>query len=94
MKPINGDSCHGALVAAAKGMLSYDSSRDFSQWKEQIEETTQDGICRRIRFCYESENGNFVPALLLIPKQKKYALAITLQGHTTGYHISVGKKKL
>lgn len=119
MKPINGDSCHDALVAAAKGMLSYDSSRDFDRWKEQIaakltellgldiiaenacpsyfeiEETTEDEACRRIRFCYESEKENFVPALLLIPKQKKekYPLAIVLQGHTTGYHISVGEKK-
>ena len=118
MKPINGDSCHDALVAAAKGMLSYDSSRDFSQWKAQIEdkltellgldviaenacpsyyeieEITEDEACRKIRFCYESEKENFVPAILLIPKQnkKKYPLAIVLQGHTTGYHISVGEK--
>lgn len=61
----------------------------------EIEETTEDEACRRIRFCYESEKENFVPALLLIPKKskEKYPLAIVLQGHTTGYHISVGEKK-
>lgn len=49
---------------------------------------------RSVSFCYESEKGNWVPAILLIPKQKKekYPLAIVLQGHTTGYHISLGEK--
>lgn len=118
MKPINGDSCHDALVAAAKGMLSYDSSRDYGRWKDQVEkkltellgmdviaenactlqiETEEPVECasyRSIRFCYESEKENPVPAHLLIPNQgkEKYPLAIVLQGHTTGYHISVGEK--
>ncbi len=118
MRSINGDACHDALVAAAKGALSYDSSRDFCQWKEQMEEkitellgmdVISENACpihieieepveyetyRSIRFCYESEKGNLVPALLLVPKQnkEKYPLAIVLQGHTTGYHISVGEK--
>ena len=119
MKGINGDACHDRLVAETKGILSYDSSRDFCRWKEQvaqklakllgmdviaenacpirieIEEITKKEDYRRIRFCYESEKENSVPAILLIPKQnkEKYPLAIVLQGHTTGYHISIGEKK-
>ncbi len=59
-------------------------------------EGTEDCDTYRVsRFSYESERGNFVPAILLVPKQgkEKYPLAIALQGHTTGYHISIGEKK-
>ena len=61
----------------------------------EVEDPVECETYRLIRLCYESEKGNFVPAMLLIPKQnkEKYPLAITLQGHTTGYHISVGEKK-
>ncbi len=47
---------------------------------------------RRIRFTFESEKGNTVPCYLLIPDTKKesYPVAITLQGHSTGFHNSVG----
>ena len=95
MRVIHADACHDRLVAETKGILAYDSSRDFSQWKAQIEdkltellglnviaenacpsyyeieEITEDKACRKIRFCYESEKENFVPAILLIPKQDK-----------------------
>lgn len=58
-------------------------------------ETAEYDTYRMLRFSYESERGNDVPAVLLIPKQKKekYPLAIVLQGHTTGYHISLGIKE-
>lgn len=61
----------------------------------EMEDTQECDTYRTIRFSYESERGNIVPAILLVPKQgkKTYPLAITLQGHTTGYHISVGEKK-
>ncbi len=61
----------------------------------EMEEDQECDTHRTIRFSYESERGNFVPAILLIPKQgkEKYPLAIVLQGHTTGYHISVGEQK-
>lgn len=61
----------------------------------QMEDWQECDNYRLARFCYESEQGNYVPAFLLIPKQKKekYPLAIALQGHTTGYHISVGVEK-
>lgn len=57
-----------------------------------IEETVEFDTYKRIRLTYESEKGHFVPAYLLIPKQGKasYPLAIALQGHTTGFHNSIG----
>ena len=61
----------------------------------KIEEETIKDTYRLISFCYESERENWVPAFLLIPngEKKKYPLAIVLQGHTSGYHISIGVTK-
>ncbi len=63
--------------------------------KVEIGEVTECDTHRMMQLTYESERENIVPALLLLPKQekKKYPLAIVLQGHTTGYHISIGEKK-
>lgn len=57
-----------------------------------IEEEVEFDTYKRIRFVFESEIGSLVPCYLLIPKngQKKFPLAITLQGHATGFHNSVG----
>ena len=54
----------------------------------------EDG-CKRIRFTFESERGMTVPGYLLVPAagKKKYPLAITLQGHSTGFHNSIGEIK-
>lgn len=48
---------------------------------------------RRIRFTFESEKNCFVPCYLLIPDmgKEKYPLAIMLQGHTSGFHLSIGQ---
>lgn len=47
------------------------------------------------RFTFESEKGAIVPCYLLIPDtgKKKYPVAITLQGHSTGFHNSIGVAK-
>lgn len=59
-----------------------------------IEETVEFDTYTRIRLTYESEKENLVPAYLLLPKKEgKFPLAIALQGHTTGFHISIGEKK-
>lgn len=59
-----------------------------------IEETVEFDTYTRIRFTYESEKENFVPAYLLLPKKEgKFPLAIALQGHTTGFHLSIGEMK-
>ncbi len=49
----------------------------------------------KIRFSFASEVGTRVPCYLLIPDtgKEKYPVAITLQGHSTGFHNSVGEIK-
>ncbi len=58
----------------------------------EIEEDVELETHRRIRFVFESEKGFFVPCYLLIPNtgKKTYPVAITLQGHSSGFHNSVG----
>ena len=57
-----------------------------------IEEDVVMDRYRRIRFVFESEVGSFVPCYLLIPDtgKAKYPVAITLQGHSSGFHNSIG----
>lgn len=58
-----------------------------------VEEEVQMEGYRRIRFTFESEKGAVVPCYLLIPDdacEKPYPVAITLQGHSSGFHNSVG----
>jgi len=47
------------------------------------------------RFTFQSEAGYRVPCYLLIPDtgKERYPVAITLQGHSTGFHNSVGYLK-
>ncbi|MBQ4324613.1 MAG: acetylxylan esterase [Clostridia bacterium] len=61
----------------------------------EIEEDVEMEDHRRIRFVFESEHHVFVPCYLLIPNtgKEKYPVAITLQGHSSGFHNSVGIKK-
>ena len=55
------------------------------------EDIMMDGY-RRIRFVFFSEPETPVPCYLLIPDtgKEKYPVAITLQGHSTGFHNSIG----
>ena len=50
---------------------------------------------QQIRFEFYSEIGERVPCYLLIPDgdKEKYPVAITQQGHSTGFHISIGEFK-
>lgn len=61
----------------------------------QIEKEEQKDGYKQIRFVFESERGAFVPCYLLIPDtgKKKYPLAITLQGHSSGFHNSIAEPK-
>ena len=47
------------------------------------------------RFTFASEVGTRVPCYLLVPDtgKKAYPVAITLQGHSTGFHNSIGEIK-
>ena len=47
------------------------------------------------RFVFESERDEWVPCYLLLPDtgKEKYPVAICLQGHTWGFHESIGEIK-
>ena len=62
--------------------------------KVEIEETVEFDEYTRYRYTFESEKGCIVPCYLLIPKtgKEKYPVCVCLQGHTTGFHVSIGKK--
>ncbi len=59
----------------------------------EIESEEQKDGYRQIRFTFQSERGTVVPCYLLIPDagKKKYPVVITLQGHSTGFHNSIGE---
>lgn len=57
-----------------------------------IAEEQKDGY-KQIQFSFTSETACEVPAYILIPDgdKKKYPVAITMQGHSSGFHNSVGE---
>ncbi len=61
----------------------------------EIEEEKQMDGYKRIRFTFLSEVGAVVPCYLLVPDlgKEKYPVVITLQGHATGFHNSIGEPK-
>lgn len=61
----------------------------------EIEKEVQKDGYKQIRFTIESERGCIVPVYILIPdtNKDKYPVAITLQGHSTGFHNSIGEPK-
>ena len=115
MVTIKGELCH-QLLMQQKPALSFDESKDYSAWKNEVKEKFKEltglnkiaqNACplnvqveseeqkegyKQIRFVFESEKGAFVPCYLLIPDtgKDKYPVAITLQGHSSGFHNSVG----
>ena len=60
-----------------------------------IEEVETTDTYKKIRFSFYSEAGALVPCYLLIPGNGngKYPVAICLQGHTGGFHHSIGELK-
>lgn len=75
------------------GIPSIEQNAGSMAWA--IEEDIQMDGYRRIRFVFESEVDTCVPCYLLIPDtgKEKYPLAICLQGHSTGFHLSIGEEK-
>lgn len=53
------------------------------------------GWYRKISFTFQSEPGYYVPGMFTIPHAVKGAapLALCIQGHTTGMHVSLGIQK-
>ena len=62
----------------------------------EIEEIKEFDSYIRIRYTFTSEKECIVPCYLLIPKNRKIEklpVCIVLQGHSSGFHISIGEQK-
>lgn len=65
------------------------------EFEIEYDRMCEDMDCREIRFRFQTEENVTVPCHLLIPKNadKPLPVAITLQGHSNGMHISLGRPK-
>ena len=72
-----------------------DIAKNACDIKIEIEEVVKKDGYIRYRYVFESEKGCLLPCYLLIPDtgKKKYPVLLCLQGHTAGFHISIGEKK-
>ena len=63
--------------------------------KFKIEHDKTTDTYREIRFTIQSEEGYFFPSVLRVPldAKGKIPVVICLQGHSTGFHISLGEPK-
>jgi dienelactone hydrolase len=63
--------------------------------KFKIEYREDRGTFTETRFCFQSEEGFFVPCHLWVPKAASgpLPLVVCLQGHSKGAHISLGRPK-
>ena len=63
--------------------------------KVEIEEEVKKDGYTRYRYTFESERGCTVPCYLLIPDtgKQKYPVMLCVQGHSSGFHISIGEVK-
>ena len=72
-----------------------DIAANACEIKVEIEEEVKKDGYTRYRYTFESEYGCTVPCYLLIPDtgKEKYPVMICLQGHTAGFHVSIGEGK-
>ena len=86
----------GKIEKKLRELLGLDKiEKNASPLKLDIEwEEERDGYTLT-RFTFVSEPGAVVPCYLLLPNtnKEKYPVAICLQGHTPGFHISLGERK-
>lgn len=70
-------------------------SENICDLNVSVEDEVDKGSYRQIRFTFESEKGAVMPCYLLLPHkiEKKIPLAILVQGHSTGFHNSIGEPK-
>ena len=70
-------------------------AKNACEIKVEIEDEVKKDGYTRYRYTFESERGCTVPCYLFIPDtgKKKYPVMICLQGHATGFHISIGETK-
>lgn len=70
-------------------------AKNACEIKVEIEEEIKMDGYIRYRYTFESEKGCTVPCYLVVPDtgKKKYPVLICLQGHSSGFHISIGQYK-
>ena len=70
-------------------------AKNACEIKVEIEEEVKKDGYTRYRYTFESEYGCTVPCYLLIPDtgKEKYPVLVCLQGHSAGFHISIGEYK-
>jgi dienelactone hydrolase len=68
------------ITPAKEDLFNIEHEKDFDTFTEY-------------RFTFQSEEGYFVPCVLWVPKGKegKIPAVICLQGHSKGFHISLGR---
>lgn len=68
------------IVPASDDLFTIEHEKEFDTFTEY-------------RFTFRSEEGYFVPCVLWVPKGKegKIPVVICLQGHSKGFHISLGR---
>ncbi len=74
------------------GMDAIEANKAENPNFEIDSEEEKDGY-KQIRFSFYSEVGSVVTCYLLVPNlgKEKYPVVITLQGHSTGFHNSIGE---
>ncbi len=72
-----------------------DIEKNICEPELEIESEEQKEGYKQIRFSFYSEVGAVVTCYLLVPDlgKEKYPVVITLQGHSTGFHNSIGVEK-
>ncbi|MBQ7373769.1 MAG: acetylxylan esterase [Clostridia bacterium] len=70
-------------------------AKNACEIKVEVQEVVKTDEYTRYQYVFESEKGCVVPCYLLIPNdgKKKHPVCVCVQGHTTGFHISIGEKK-
>lgn len=70
-------------------------AKNACEIKVEVQEVVKTDEYTRYQYVFESEKGCVVPCYLLIPNdgKQKHSVCVCVQGHTTGFHISIGEKK-
>ena len=70
-------------------------AQNACELKVEVEEVVKQDGYTRYRYVFETEKGNYLPCYLLIPDtgKEKYPVLLCLQGHSAGFHISIGVSK-
>lgn len=91
----DGKESYSVWKTKAREKLSELLGLPFFLCEDELKITSEkkcDGY-RQINFIFQSEKAYFVPCTFLIPDRAPRPLAICIQGHATGMHISCGEEK-